>query len=335
LAEEFCDQAGPEVQYVGLLAGVSALVAPLPCPTGRSAGWGRALGRETLDTLLIERARAAGAVILQPYTVRALHREGHFYRSVVEDRQGRRDVLSRIVIAAHGSWESGRLPTQPAPTAPRPDQLLGFKAHFVNSDLPVGRMPLLVFPGGYGGMVHSDGGRVSLSCCVRRDRLAVLRADHRTETAGEVVLEHILDSCRGVRRALRRARREGPWLAAGPLRTGIRVRANGGLFAVGNAAGEAHPVIAEGISMAMQSSWLLAARLIAHGPQGTDWHAVGADYARAWRRAFSPRLRAAAVFAHWAMRPAAVATVVPLMRVFPAVLNWGARLSGKATQVVD
>ena len=27
-------------------------------------------------------------------------------------------------------------------------------------------MPLMVFPGGYGGMVHSDHGRVSLSCCI-------------------------------------------------------------------------------------------------------------------------------------------------------------------------
>jgi 2-polyprenyl-6-methoxyphenol hydroxylase-like FAD-dependent oxidoreductase len=112
------------------------------------------------------------------------------------------------------------------------------------------------------------------------------------------------------------------------------VRANGGLFAVGNAAGEAHPVIAEGISMAMQAAWLLAERLIVHGPSSQDWQAVGEDYAQAWRRAFAPRLRAAAAFAHWAMRPAAVAAALPLVRTFPAILGWGARLSGKTTRVV-
>src|SRR5439155_26475996 len=109
----------------------------------------------------------------------------------------------------------------------------------------------------------------------------------------------------------------------------------GGLFRVGNAAGEAHPVVAEGISMAMQSAWLLARRLIAVGPGYRDWHPVGIDYARALRAAFAPRLRAAAVFAHWAMRPAAVTISMPLLRAFPCVLGWGARLSGKATRIVD
>jgi hypothetical protein len=34
------------------------------------------------------------------------------------------------------------------------------------------------------------------------------------------------------------------------------------------------------------------------------------------------------------MRPSAVAVALPLLRVFPAVLGWGARLSGKATRVI-
>jgi flavin-dependent dehydrogenase len=106
------------------------------------------------------------------------------------------------------------------------------------------------------------------------------------------------------------------------------------LFAVGNAAGEAHPVVAEGISMAMQAAWLLAHRLIERGPNFCDWDLVGRDYARAWRGAFGPRLRAAAIFAHWAMRPTLVAATMPLLRVFPAILGVGAKLSGKATRIV-
>jgi 2-polyprenyl-6-methoxyphenol hydroxylase-like FAD-dependent oxidoreductase len=106
------------------------------------------------------------------------------------------------------------------------------------------------------------------------------------------------------------------------------------LFTVGNAAGEAHPVVAEGISMAMQSAWLLTRRLIAVGPNHSDWQLVGSEYARAWRRAFAPRLRAAAVFAHWAMRPATVGPSLPLLAAFPALLRWGAIFSGKATTVV-
>jgi 2-polyprenyl-6-methoxyphenol hydroxylase-like FAD-dependent oxidoreductase len=211
--------------------------------------------------------------------------------------------------------------------------LFGFKAHFYDSNLPDGLMPLLAFPGGYGGMAHCEGGRVSLSCCVRRDRLGPLRAGSAETTAGEVVLGHILDSCRGVREALRWARRDGPWRSAGPIRPGLRPTSRGGVFAVGNAAGEAHPAIAEGISMALQSSFLLARELIAWGKQGRrpEWlPAVGRRYDAAWRRAFALRIRTSAAVANWGMRPAIHRLTLPLVRVFPGLLTCGARLAGKA-----
>jgi flavin-dependent dehydrogenase len=323
VAGEFRGRAGPPVRRVGLFAGERVLSAPLPSYRGE---WGRALGREHLDTMLLARAASAGVAVLQPATVKRLTREGSGYCCGVE---GRPSLVSRIVVAAHGYWEPGPLSTQPPSKPAGPDDLLAFKAHFVDTDLRPDLMPLLAFAGGYGGMVHTDAGRVTLSCCVRRDRIAALR--FTGETAGEAVLCYILDSCRGVRDALRNASRDGPWLAAGPIRPGIRVRAGGGIFAVGNAAGEAHPIVAEGISMAMQSAWLMAERLVARGPGRHDWHSVGADYAKAWRRAFAPRLRAAAAYAHWAMRPAAVAASMPLLRAFPNILRLGARLSGKAT----
>jgi flavin-dependent dehydrogenase len=134
------------------------------------------------------------------------------------------------------------------------------------------------------------------------------------------------------------ATRAGPWLAAGPIRPGIRVRPCGGLFLVGNAAGEAHPVVAEGISMAMQSGWLLAEHLTAwrrRSGRREALVAVGAAYARAWRRSFGPRIWTAAAVAAWAMHPTAVASSLPLLRRLPSVLTWGARFSGKATRVVE
>ena len=338
LAEALRDRAGPEVRRVGLFAGGTMLSSELPRPGDRGAGWGRALGREHLDTLLLERAGQAGADVRQPCSAEGLVAEGGVYRCQARAPGGSSEIVSRVVVAAHGSWDCGPLPTQLARRPPRPADLFGFKAHFRNSDLPAGLMPLLVFPGGYGGMVHSDSGRVSLSCCIRRDYLAELRRGLGGESAGEAVLAHIRESCLGVRRALAGAIREGPWLAAGPLRPGIRGPGPCGVFPVGNCAGEAHPVIAEGISMAMQAAWLLARRLIAWrqtgGSAGALSH-VAKEFAREWRRAFAPRLHSAAAVAHWAMRPAAVAPTVPLLRWFPGLLSWGARLSGKATRVVS
>jgi flavin-dependent dehydrogenase len=338
IGEAFRVQAGPPVTTVGLFARDLCLTAALPLPSGNAGAWGRALGREHLDTLLLASAVRAGALVWQPCQARTLAQDGDQYRSTAEDAttKATQEITCPVVIAAHGSWDLGTLPTQSRKQARRPADLLGFKAHFDNNDLPAGLMPLLVFPGGYGGMVHSDAGRVSLSCCIRRDRLELLQQGEG-EAAGDAVLGYITDSCLGVRQALAGARLQGRWLATGPIRPGIRVRPQHGLFLVGNAAGEAHPVVAEGISMALQAGWLLAKRLIAwrrDGGRSATLHAVGADYAKAWRASFAPRLAASSVLAHWAMRPAAVATVVPFLTRFPSLLTLAARLTGKATRVV-
>jgi len=208
------------------------------------------------------------------------------------------------------------------------------KAHFLDCRLPAALMPLLAFPGGYAGMVHSDHGRVSLSCCIRRDQLESARRWAGPVKDGEAVLAHIKQSCRAAREALTGARLEDQWLSGGPIRPGIRRCGFDGVFLVGNAAGEAHPVVAEGIGMAMQSAWLLCECLTARPADvlsGRVIDAVRGDYSAAWRRTLAPRIHAAALIAHWAMRPLTVACALPLLRLFPRVLTAGARLSGKAT----
>ncbi len=185
-------------------------------------------------------------------------------------------------------------------------------------------MPLLAFPGGYGGMVHSDGGRLSLSCCIRRDVLAAVRRPG--ERAGDAVLRHLQDSTRGIREALCDAVLDGQMLAAGPIRPGIRQRFRDGIFYTGNLAGEAHPVIAEGISMAVQASDLLVKHLLVTGPRG-NLEGVGAAYSADWLKRFGPRLAAAACFAHATMKLRGIGA--GLVRHAPALLHWGAAASGK------
>src|SRR5260370_30587111 len=88
------------------------------------------------------------------------------------------------------------------------------------------------------------------------------------------------------------------------------------------------------MGMEMQWGWLLWERLPAGPADALSSRAIAAvrdEYAAAWRRTLAPRIHAAALIAHWAMRPEAVACVSPLLRLFPAVLTAGARLHGKAT----
>ena len=313
IAAPFIAAAGPQVTRIGAWAGSAMLAAP------QERVWGRALGRETLDTMLRDAAVKAGATLLQPAEVVELQHDDGMHVCLLDDG---REIAARFVIAACGSWNSkGIFAVNGGPV--QPSDLFAFKAHFRGSDLPPGLMPLLAFPGGYGGLVESDKGRVSLSCCIRRDILAKVRTRHGGK-AGEAVLAHILKTTRGAQRALGGAELEGGFLSTGPIHPGIRTRYQEGVFFTGNIAGEAHPVIAEGISMAIQSSALLAKLLIAHR---------GELYARQWQRRFAPRIRAASVFAHLAMSGAGRLAGLALLRAAPRLLDMGARLSGKAPVV--
>jgi menaquinone-9 beta-reductase len=331
--------AGPRVRRVGIYAANAMVTAELGSTVGRAQNGGRAVGREDLDTLLLQRAAAAGANVWQPCTLsQFVDNDGRYECTIVEKGARQTQVLrSPIIIAAHGSWESGPLPTQDLRRPSRPADLFGFKARFIGSSLPQDLMPLLAFPGGYGGMVHTAGGRVSLSCCIRRDHLEDCRRKWPDVRAGEAILLHIQSSCMGVALALATATLDGVWLSSGPLRTGIRTFGRDGIFAVGNAAAEAHPIVAEGISIAIQSAALLCEQLIAHRELRSAeacaarvLKGVRHEYARAWRNNFSRRLFVAATFAHVFMRPVSTRIAATLLEHFPQLLTEGARWAGKA-----
>jgi len=331
--------AGPRVRRVGIYAANAMVTAELGSTGARAHPGGRAVGREHLDASLLQRASAAGAQVWQPCVLsQFVDNAGRYDCTIVEKGTRQTQVLrSRIIIAAHGSWESGPLPTQDLRRPSRPADLFGFKARFIGDVLPQDLMPLLAFPGGYGGMVHTDGGRVSLSCCIRRDQLEDCRRKWPEVRAGEAVLLHIESSCKGVALALAAATRDGVWLSSGPLRTGIRTFGRDGIFAVGNAAAEAHPIVAEGISIAIQSAALLCEQLIAHPelrsvPAGSArvFNGVRDEYVRAWRNNFSRRLFVAAAFAHVFMRPVSTRIAATLLGHFPQLLTEGARWTGKA-----
>lgn len=318
-------EAGPEIRRVGFFSGDVSAQAPMPIAR---TGLGRALGRDRLDYILLQAAERAGVEILQPCKAVAIDRRDDLQFVTVEAGQHQKVLSAPVIIAAHGSWEPGKLPSQLERTS-RPSDLFGFKAHFRGAALPPDLMPLLVFPGGYGGMVTADRGRVSISCCIRRDVLSELRQRFGNIAAADALSRHVLASCRGVATVLAGAELDGLWLAAGPIHPGIRAGYDQGIFRVGNIAGESHPVIAEGISMALQSGWLLARELVASGEDRDGSDAAGRRYQRAWRRQFSARLRAAALIARIAIGPGGATAMRAVIKNFPVALTLGARLSGK------
>jgi flavin-dependent dehydrogenase len=104
---------------------------------------------------------------------------------------------------------------------------------------------------------------------------------------------------------------------------------------VGNAAGESHPLIGEGISMALQSSALLVDMLTQRRCAPIDVAAAlhqQVVYQAAWRAAFAPRLRLAALYAQVAMRPALARPALGVLRRWPTLLTHAAGWAGKASE---
>jgi 2-polyprenyl-6-methoxyphenol hydroxylase-like FAD-dependent oxidoreductase len=345
IGDAFARLAGGELRRVALFRGAETIVAPLPAARAPLPPYGRALGRDHLDSLLADRAEAAGAARFQPWALQAIDGGPGRFRLRLQTVGGPGEALevhASLVVAAHGSWEP--LPSErPAlRRARKPSDLFAFKANFRHAAIAADLLPVLSFRGGYGGMVVADEGLATLACCVREDRLGHDRDERRGERAGDVVEQILRRECAGVAAALERAQREGAWLATGPIRPGVRLGAGDGVFRVGNAAGEAHPIVGEGISMALQSAFMLASLLGPERAALVDAHdAVAAQrramarYEALWRDRFTTRLRIAAMFAQVAMRPALSRTLWPIPRRWPGVLTLGARWSGKTSCVPE
>ena len=333
--------AGPELRKVALCVGKETLIADLPPFAEPPHPWGRALGREHLDTLLLQRAAACGAEVWQPWRVTHVAHSPTQRKTcsiVGRTADATATISAPVLIAAHGSWEPDPF-TEQRPSCPhRNSDLFAFKGTYRDACLAPGVLPVLAFRGGYGGMVLGDHGHLTLAFCIRRDTLRTCRERNIGLPAALAAQAHVAQSCAGVRDALANAKLAAPWLTVGPIRPGIRSPwREDGVFAIGNAAGEAHPILGEGMSMAIQSAWMLSELLIPHRAElvaGRAADKVGRLYAARWRRSFTARIRVAALFSHIAMRPRATSASLALVRRWPALLTASASLGAKVHRAV-
>ncbi|MDE2051787.1 MAG: NAD(P)/FAD-dependent oxidoreductase [Gammaproteobacteria bacterium] len=345
VADRLLDAAGPEIRRVAWMTRYRTAIADMPpCPTGPYR-YGRAIGRDLLDAVLLERARELGVRVIQPAQARRLYgRPGEFvceYRSRPALGQRPRAADERISVAivvdAHGSWErepvgGKRDPNDGSPARPHHSDLLGFKATFSDTRLVSGLLPVLSLPGGYGGMVVSDRGRTTVACCIRRDVLRDWRSRTATDSAGAAVEVFLRSTCHGVAAALDGARLDEEWKSIGPLRPGFHAPKIRGVLSVGNAAAEAHPLIGEGICMALESATLLAS-LLGERPSHLEESVIGdvqEAHIRASRVAFARRMRMAHFYSRLAMRQRVATALAALMQLWPPALTLAAQFAGKA-----
>lgn len=325
LEQNYITQGGPEIRRVGLFAKKYMITALMP----NANYFGRALERYYLDNLLLQKAKEHGAELFQPWQMTRIQKTTNYFHCSMKKDDETNILLTKILIIAAGSWEKNSFASGLQNDHQHSD-LLAFKTHFTRSNLDADLMPLILFPGGYGGLVQSSHNQISLSCCIRRDMLQLVRKIYSNSSAAEAVLQHIRKNNYGVDSVLATATRSGPWLSVGPIRPGIRQRYENGIFYLGNVTGEAHPIVAEGISMAMQSAYLLSRLLLVN----KNLSAVGVAYTKQWHKYFSPRIYAAAFFANILMQSKMLDLYLPLIKRFPKILTYGAKLSGKAKFII-
>jgi len=298
-----------EIRRLLLWTARNACEAALPAP------YARAVPRDVLDTALLERARAEGALVQQPMSVFSVERAARGFVCRAHERAGapERAFEARVVIDAGGT----------AARAASPKDLLAFKARFRRAAVPPDAIVLVALRGGYAGALADGEGAVTYACCIRRDALSAMRSAAPGLAAGEAVFRAALAHTPALHEAFRNAQRTCGWLATGALAPGRRPLCRDGILAVGNAAGEVHPLVGKGISIAIESAQALCASLIPALDAGTE-RFVARDYEKAWRGIFTRRHAWSACFGRVALHPGAAALASRMPRVVAAAARLAA-----------
>ena len=269
---------------------------------------GLALRRTILDHLLLDRARAVGAIVREGERVTALRRDPNGRVTGVDtiDGSGKTRTLSAsIVVGADGlrSIVARRLDLAATRLAQR---RVAFVTHFAGIDMgDSGEMH--VEQDGYLGLADVGGGMTNVAVVVPRSRAR--------EASGDPAA--FVDAWIGHRRHMAprfaKAVRVTPILATGPFASAARRAWAPGAALVGDAADFFDPFTGEGIYAALRGAELLAPRIIdalaATSPADHD----------ASLRAYD-RARIAEFRGKWA-----VEHIIGVAVTFPAVMNVAAR----------
>jgi flavin-dependent dehydrogenase len=181
-------------------------------------------------------------------------------------------------------------------------------------------------------MVTTDDGFASISACVERSTIEKLRRNAGAKDVGPLFEEHLLSNIEQLNVVLDGSRRVGKWLTAGVVVPEGHTRSRDGILAVGNAAGESHPIVAEGISMAIQGAGVLHSVLEGIDPKSIDealLDHLADEYDRRWRSIFARRIRFASAAASAAMSHRSRPLLAAILTKFPRLLTAGTRMSGK------
>lgn len=278
---------------------------PLPRPM-----WG--ISRARFDPFLLDAARRAGAIILQPARCEEIQPGvSPAVRLRMLESNELRTVGSDCILLADG--KSALLGKPPSRSSD-----FGVKAHFENVDGPRDTIELFGCDGLYGGLAAIEYGRWNAAFSVPASRLRMHRGNV-AELFEKTVRQNAVLSSR-----LAAARRVGPWLASPLPRFRVRAHRPAGVIPIGNAAAALEPIGGEGMGLALRSAELCA-RAILEAEDVPDIGRLAHDYRRLWR-VRQPAWRAAACVVS---RVNLADSLVPILSCAPGVAARALHILGK------
>ena len=282
---------------------------------GANGGDGLGVSRALLDGRLAERARRAGAVVLERHEAVEPLLEG---RRVVGLRVAPRARgstprdLRGLVVAADGrrSLLARRLhPALCGPSRSGPRSWFGLRTHLAaDPGVLEGRVELHVFDGGYAGLAGVEDRRLNLCTLARAGALRACGG--RPE---RLLRERILANP-AARERIGEARPVGRWSSVGPLGWGARKPAAAGALFVGDAAGTIDPWSGDGMSHALRSAELALPFLAAALERGALDDELARAWSSAWSRAFHGVTRRVRLLGRLLERPRAARFTMALLR---------------------
>ena len=268
------------------------------------------LSRAEMDARLLDRARAAGAEVLEETNVMGLLNDDETVCGVqlrgrdrvpirvrsglTIDATGRAKILARQIEKANESVTR---------TAAR---FVAFKTHLLNAAVPGGDCEIYAYRGGYGGCSRVENDLYNLCFIVSTDIAKRYSGD-----AAEIMQKVVFTNKRAAG-SLEKARIVDDWLAV-PIESYGRsdLAPAAGLLTVGDAAAFIDPFTGSGILLALESS-KIAARVITHEFSRSEpsFATLAREYHRQYDAAFDRRLRVCSILRHAAFVPFLAESVI-------------------------
>ncbi len=286
------------------------------CGGQRNAGIG--VRREVLDTILLDRARAAGARVAEGVAVTDVRRDttGRVNGVLVREGNETREISAAIVVGADGlrSVVGRRLGLVRSARWPR---RMGFITHFTGVEGIGDSGEMHVFRDGYCGFANVGGGVTNLGMAMPVRTAAAASGD-----VGAFV-DRWIRAHPTIARRFVHAERCSPTLATGPFAVHAKKAWVPGAALVGDAADFFDPFTGEGMFEALRGGEILGPYLFEalRAPSARVADEALAAYDRARRHAFSETWR--------------VQKVVALAVAYPALLNGTVRAVANRRELSD